>query len=277
MDKFQCFIEFIIITDCVGTSVTSNQILQFNGTMSKWINVNNPFIFKTNTNVTTNQQLLTTYTDGTDGYNITNAIQPNATIAITSFEIRNNSVAYSIVNGTLKNIMGGDDLTGAGYQRYNCNLGVAYTVTQISMGCFYTVTGTVNVYGSNSTTDFNDITNNTTNLTFLYSFSPVQQTQSIYNFTNSNSFQYYCVIVTTTSGNWNMYGFYIGFSATNPVVTLVQNTDFTVSSSSSTGAPVITYTDSTILTTMTYNENLLLLSESYRRIYPVVRDKNTIK
>ena len=74
-----------------------------------------------------------------------------------------------------------------------------------------------------------------------------------------------------------MFSFYIGFSATNPVVTLVQNTDFTVSSSSSTGAPVITYTDSTILTSMTYNENLLLLSESYRRLYPVVRDKNTIK
>ena len=56
---------------------------------------------------------------------------------------------------------------------------------------------------------------------------------------------------------------------------LTSGVDYTVTTSSSTGAPVITYTDATI-TSLTYNENTLLLSESYRRLYPVIRDVNTL-
>ena len=45
-------------------------------------------------------------------------------------------------------------------------------------------------------------------------------------------------------------------------------------STDSTGYPAIAYIDST--NNLTYNINNLMLEESYRRIYPVIRDTNNI-
>ena len=55
---------------------------------------------------------------------------------------------------------------------------------------------------------------------------------------------------------------------------LVLNTDWNISTDSTTGFPAITHLDST--NNLTYNLNNLMLEESYRRILPVVRDTNSI-
>ena len=55
---------------------------------------------------------------------------------------------------------------------------------------------------------------------------------------------------------------------------LVNSTDYTVTTATS-GVPVITYTDSTT-SNLVYNENTLLLSEAYRRLYPVIHDTSNI-
>ena len=55
---------------------------------------------------------------------------------------------------------------------------------------------------------------------------------------------------------------------------MVLNTDGNISTDSSTGYPAITYLDST--NNLTYNLNNLMLEETYRRIYPVIRDTNNI-
>ena len=59
------------------------------------------------------------------------------------------------------------------------------------------------------------------------------------------------------------------------ITTLTNNTDFTITSSTSNGAPIITYTDSTT-NNLSYNLDTLLVSESYRRIYPVIHDTSNI-
>ena len=56
---------------------------------------------------------------------------------------------------------------------------------------------------------------------------------------------------------------------------LVAGTDYTITTSSTNGAPIITYTDSA-QSNLTYNENTLLLREAYNRIYPVIRSSNLI-
>ena len=58
---------------------------------------------------------------------------------------------------------------------------------------------------------------------------------------------------------------------------LVNGTGYTIASSASSGVPVISFTNSyTSTCNMTYNETTLLLSEAYRRIYPVIRDSSDI-
>jgi len=52
------------------------------------------------------------------------------------------------------------------------------------------------------------------------------------------------------------------------------NTDFTVTTAS-TGAPIITYTDSTTQN-LTYNLDRLLISEAYRRFFPVIRNSSDL-
>ena len=52
------------------------------------------------------------------------------------------------------------------------------------------------------------------------------------------------------------------------------NTDWNISTDSGTGYPAITYIDST--NNLTYNSNNLMLEESCRRIYPVIRDANNV-
>ena len=80
-------------------------------------------------------------------------------------------------------------------------------------------------------------------------------------------------IPTRRTANHNNNGFYC-YKTAGGYSNLVLNTDWNISTDSSTGYPVITYLDST--NNLTYNLNNLMSEESYRRIYPVIRDTNNI-
>ena len=56
---------------------------------------------------------------------------------------------------------------------------------------------------------------------------------------------------------------------------LLIGTDYTVATDSSTGRPLLTYTDLTTQN-LACNMNNLIVEESYRRLFPVVRDTNNI-
>ena len=71
------------------------------------------------------------------------------------------------------------------------------------------------------------------------------------------------------------YGYYAVYPAPSNTP-IVCGTNYTISSKSSTGYPQITYTDSTTVN-LTYDDIKVLLSEAYRRIYPVICDTKTIK
>ena len=71
----------------------------------------------------------------------------------------------------------------------------------------------------------------------------------------------------------NNNGFYC-YKTAGGYSNLVLNTDWDISTDSSTGYPAITYPD--ISTNLKYNLNNLMLEESYRRIYPAIRDTNNI-
>ena len=61
----------------------------------------------------------------------------------------------------------------------------------------------------------------------------------------------------------------------NDTTPLIANTNFTISTDSTTGNPKITYTDVSAVGIL-YSESNLMLYETYRRIYPGIRDKNTL-
>ena len=69
----------------------------------------------------------------------------------------------------------------------------------------------------------------------------------------------------------NNKGFYC-YKTAGGYSNLVLNTDWSISTDSSTGYPAITYLGST--NNLTYNLNSLMLEESHRRLFPVVGDTN---
>ena len=56
---------------------------------------------------------------------------------------------------------------------------------------------------------------------------------------------------------------------------LIKDTNFTLTTNASTGYPVITYTSATT-SNLLYNYTMLIIQECHRRLFPVVRDKNSI-
>ena len=93
---------------------------------------------------------------------------------------------------------------------------------------------------------------------------------SSFTITNVSMFQYVHLVVAT--GSAYISSFQVQRAATG-YTGLIKDTDFSINTSSSNGAQSTTSTPPTTVNCM-YNENRLLLSEAYRRIYPVIRDKN---
>ena len=92
--------------------------------------------------------------------------------------------------------------------------------------------------------------------------------------TNTSLFQYIHIIGVCSNISAPATGFtYLKVShVAGGYSGFINGTDYTIATVSTSGAPNITYTDSTTLNLL-YNENNPLPSENYRRLYPVVRDK----
>ena len=134
-----------------------------------------------------------------------------------------------------------------------------------------------NVYGGTLASTYTDTANDTSNSTFLYTPTLSTKTGSI-NITNTSTFQYIILICYPLSNSNCGYstngnnGFCCCKTA-GGYSNLVLNTDWYISTDSSTGCPATTYLDGT--NNLTNNLNNLMLEEPYRRLFPVVRDTNS--
>ena len=90
---------------------------------------------------------------------------------------------------------------------------------------------------------------------------------------NLTAFQYY-MLINTSGGYVNMTLLQIQHAA-GGFTTLLNGTDYNITTNTANGSPVVTYIDSTTQN-LTYNENIILLSEAYRRLYPVIHDINNL-
>ena len=133
------------------------------------------------------------------------------------------------------------------------------------------------MYGSNSATDFNDVSDIIVsgNMILLYkitysgSWSP---SMGYILLTTSYSFRYYLLLSNDYGGYINITNFSIQHGKNG---SLVNGTDYTISTSITNGSPVITYIDVSPQGIL-YNLDRLLVSESYRRTYPVIYDANKL-
>ena len=82
------------------------------------------------------------------------------------------------------------------------------------------------------------------------------------------------VTITSDAGTFNIAGSetrYIQLFESGVYTNLINGTDFNITSSASTGARVITYTDA-ITENLFYNLGNLIVSKCYRRVFPVIYD-----
>ena len=90
--------------------------------------------------------------------------------------------------------------------------------------------------------------------------------------TTSYSFSYYRLLANNYGGYCNITNFGIQHGKNG---SLVNGVDYNISTSLTNGAPVITYND-TSSQGILYNLDRLLVSESYRRLYPVIYDTSNL-
>lgn len=295
--------DYITTTSLSDVSITNNNptngdILKYNSATSKWVNSNDLSniqsnlinynqtqleITKTTASVAQNQTITASYTDGTDGSmlyinNSTAVYQTPTTI------VYGGNAQYStptiVVTQILNFMMSSVDANG--YYRLNINYTNAFVPDLISASTQWGLTngaiGTFAFYGSNSATEYSSTTNSTTNLTLLYTTSVTYPSflnisQSI---TTTIAYQYYHIILTCNTGQrpgLTNIQFRRKAGGYNPIV---NNTNYNITTDSTTGLPKITYTDATTQDIM-FNYPRLLYSEASRRLFPVVRDANTIK
>ena len=85
-------------------------------------------------------------------------------------------------------------------------------------------------------------------------------------------FRYYLLLANNYGGYCNINNFSIQHGKNG---SLVNGTDYTISTSNTNGLHVVTYID-TSPQGILYNLDRLLVSEAYRRIYPVIYDVNNL-
>ena len=304
------------LTDFTISSILDGQILRYDSVSSKWINslaltaaeltISNLYnslatlsksnISKTIDNIIQNASFTTTYVDGTDGYMIELSTGSTGTAPLVMISINYltvNSVLYisagiKIMNSGLGSEISTSNLTD--YCRLNAQLVEGYAITGFvySLSAAYTVNPqniNIKIYGSNDVSYYNNTTSSTAGLTLLYNgmltatYSPNSATIT---FSNINIYQYVHVFFKNTVNGTNLcmtiYGNsgYFEFIGNRVSYNGTDNVNFSISTDITTGVPKITYLDAQTAT-IKYNENIILVSEAYRRLYPVIRDKNTIK
>ena len=132
-------------------------------------------------------------------------------------------------------------------------------------------------YGSNSATDLNHVSdiNIWGNMILLYTFTYSGNWTPSMGYillTTSYYFRYYHLLSNNYGGHCNITNFSIQYGKNG---SLVNGIDYTISTSSTNGSPVITCIDVSPQGIL-YNLDRLLVSEAYRRIYPVIYDTNNL-
>ena len=285
-----------VLMDTSIISINNGDILRWNGTQfansSTLTNdetilntgiVVSTGITKTQT-VTRNTPFTTTYVDGTDSciiYTTCNSLYYPTIQALKFFGCNLKAAIAS----------GGTYITSPtyGYNSLsnpctNCRINIDYGFSFVPYAFNLTTGGSlfgnwynIWLYGSNSATDFNnlsdiDVSGNTILLyTFTYSGSWSPSMGYIL-FTTSYSFRYYLLLSNNYGGYCNITNFSIQHGKNG---SLVNGTDYTISTSNTNGSPVITYIDVSPQGIL-YNLDRLLVSEAYRRIYTVIYDVNNL-
>jgi hypothetical protein len=282
-------------TDVSIASPASGNILKFNGT--NWTNTTDLTTVQSqittllvSTGILVNQSsvaqgtsITTGYTDGTNGNIVfgNNTTASNMTpTAFTGYPADNWSInGYKVWDGghTDWNVS-----NTTSYLRLAINYGTLFQVSSFywSLNAIPTNGSNINfnVYGGTLASVYTDTAYDTTNLTLLCNVALTTQTGSVA-ITNTSQFQYIVILVqdaTTTNSSYstNNGGFWVQ-KAAGGYNGLILATDWNISSSTTTGAPIITYADSTTQN-LTYNVDTLLVEEAYRRLYPVVRSTSDI-
>jgi hypothetical protein len=216
--------------------------------------------------VTHNQTFSTSFTDGANGLYIAtaNTIAP-ATISAVLYTAGPSLTAYSTsVTGSGGWVIVYNELQ---FASVNIKLTTQYRITSVYLngsndGC------TTNVYGSNTLSDYQTLTNQVPpNGTLLVSTIITNNNVTV-TVTNTNVFLY-VIIIYLYRGTYTfpVQPTYIQVNGTTgSTIILTNGTDYTISTDSSTGYPDITYTDSPTVNVV-YNEVTLLLSEAYRRFF----------
>ena len=287
------------LTDCILSNLYNGDVLCYNSSNSKWYNnhyINYSFsVNKNQLSVAQNTAINTTYVNGTDGnilyVNYFNPVYQN----VVSLTQHTNSTTLSISGVTPYKIINsgnGYDLNTSNltdYCRINLKYSAAFTLDSVTFHYSNSVGYNTNlpnisftVYGSNSLTAYNDTTSDVSTITLLNS-DMMSTTLTSVPITNATAFQYVHIIMKNTVNGTlaqatiiqNSGFIYVKKAPLYYASALTLNTDFTVTTNSSTGAPTITYVNAT-QNDLLYNESTLLLYEAYRRLYPVVRDSNTL-
>ena len=94
----------------------------------------------------------------------------------------------------------------------------------------------------------------------------------LYPITTSYSFRYYLLLANNYGGYCNITNFSLQHGKNG---SLVNGADYTISTSSTNGSPVKPYIDVSPQGIL-YNLDRLLVSEAYRRLFPVIYDINNL-
>ena len=136
----------------------------------------------------------------------------------------------------------------------------------------------IQIYASNTNSDFTNLTNVTTGMTLLTSFSSSALTfNNTLNILTQSSYNVYSIFFqnSLTTGTLSLSELQL-VQAPGGFVGLYSGTDFNVAVDATTGFPTLTYINP-ISQSITYNYNNLLLHQAYNRLYPVVRSTSNIK
>ena len=286
------------ITDFNISTPTNGQLLQYNTLSSKWIN----YTLNTQVNdseTATLNNMYTTYGGGLGGA----GIAQNSYFSVPSYADQGNSIMLTSLTQQISNVVISDYTTNtmngwssnngaqvtytfnSSQYRFNFLFNTAYSIVKVvySITLSSVSSVTLYVYGSNNLASYQDTTMPTrttdTNLVFLGSgtFTGTQGTtitnQTI-NTIDSTSQFLYLHLFYTASNNFNTVTHpYTGSAITT--TNLVNTTDYSIDTNPATGYPRIQNIKVTNIQGY-YNTLAILVYELFRRIFPVVRDKNTI-
>ena len=275
-----------LTTDVAIISPAINQVLQYNGT--KWKNTDMTLYMSTVNAVSVNQNsiITTAYVDNTNSYIAMGTalayIPPDAITygnnVYTGYGTQIPTISDTTVSMTTWNI----NYFNSAYSRVNCLFSTPIKISGININIFseqnYGTANyiTFNIYGSNNITDYNYTSSSTCNGTLLFSFTPSSTGLNVYSATTA--YTYIMVITTLKAGYIGSatcnFSFQIQSYSLSGVLSL--GSDYTITSSSTSGAPVITYLKP-LSSTFLYSMNALCVEELYRRVFPICRDANAIK